>query len=357
MKNWFNKLLLIGLASMVLWSCEKDETKAVVHPGGSFVLSASETALVLDVASAGDTIETFSWTTPDFGYAAGTTYTLQIATAGTNFAAPKEYSFSGARAVAFTHEQLNQLALLTLALPGGSVGQVEARVKADIGSGIAPVYSNVLPFSIKPYVVVINYPSLWVPGAYQGWAPPVASKISSVMDNGMYEGFVYISGSDLNFKFTSNPDWEHTNFGLASSTVTGNNVIGTLSTDGGAGNLFVPTAGYYRLKANTNDLTWEAAKTDWGLIGDAIPVTEWSSDQDMTFDPATNTWSITLDLVGGKAIKFRANDAWDLNFGDSGANASLEYGGDNISITESGNYTITLDLSTPGAYTYKVVKN
>jgi hypothetical protein len=54
-------------------------------------------------------------------------------------------------------------------------------------------------------------------------------------------------------------------------------------------------------------------------------------------------------------IKFRANDAWDLNYGDTGADGSLEAGGDNIPIEEAGTYEITLDLSSY-PYTYSLEK-
>lgn len=232
MKNWFNITLLIGLVAVLLWSCEKDETRVVAQSG---------------------------------------------------------------RSIQYTNEELNQIALVALGLNGGTAGQVEARVKATVSPKLAAVYSNVVPITLTPYVVLINYPSLWVPGDHQGWTPATADKLSSVLDNGIYEGFVYIGGGNLKFKFTSHPDWDHTNYG-------------------------------------------------------------WNSDQDLTFDTATKTWSITLDLVAGE-IKFRANDDWAINFGDDGADASLEYNGANIAISESGNYTITLDLSTPGYYSYKVVKN
>ena len=67
--------------------------------------------------------------------------------------------------------------------------------------------------------------------------------------------------------------------------------------------------------------------------------------------------TITLNLTAGE-MKFRANDAWDINFGDDGANGSLEYGGANIAIASAGNYTITLDLKGGGGkYTYTVKKN
>ncbi len=355
MNKFIVKFLFVGLASMLLWSCEKDETRAVAKAGTGLTLTASQTALVLNGAAPSDTVQTFSWTPADFGFDAGVTYTLQIAKAGTDFATPKDVILSAKRGIKYTNADLNQIALVSLGLPTGSAGAVEARVKAEASAKLAPVYSNIVSFTLTPYLVIINYPSLWVPGDHQGWTPATADKLSSVLDNGNYEGFVNISGGNLKFKFTSNPDWDHTNYGVVTSMVDGNKVSGTISSSGG--DISVPGVGYYRMKVNTTALTFEAVKTAWGLIGDAIPVTGWNSDQDLTYDAASKTWSITIDLDGGKAIKFRANDAWDINFGDDGADTSLEYNGANISIAESGNYTITLDLSTPGYFKYKVVKN
>jgi len=60
-------------------------------------------------------------------------------------------------------------------------------------------------------------------------------------------------------------------------------------------------------------------------------------------------------LVAGE-IKFRANDDWALDYGDTGFDGTLEEGGDNIPIDEAGNYTIVLNLETPG-YAYSIVKN
>jgi hypothetical protein len=63
----------------------------------------------------------------------------------------------------------------------------------------------------------------------------------------------------------------------------------------------------------------------------------------------------TLDLVQGE-MKFRANNDWAVNLGDNDANRSLEYGGANIAVAESGNYTIELNLGS-AVYTYKLTKN
>ena len=89
----------------------------------------------------------------------------------------------------------------------------------------------------------------------------------------------------------------------------------------------------------------------WGIIGDATPNAWNDPDTDMTYDAGTSTWRITLDLVVGQ-MKFRANDDWAWNYGDNGADGSLENDGDNIVVDTAGNYTVVLDFSTPRAYTY-----
>ena len=75
----------------------------------------------------------------------------------------------------------------------------------------------------------------------------------------------------------------------------------------------------------------------------------------MTINPDTGNPVITLDLVAGE-LKFRANDDWAINFGDTNANGSLEYDGDNILIDDPGNYTVELIINV-AEYTYKVTKN
>lgn len=352
MNSIIYKLSLLILAAVTLYACKKDEDRAIATTGQPGTLAASQSSLTLTSANAKDTVQVFSWASTEYGFKAATKYTLQIAKGGTNFTAPKELSLGSERQQKFTGADFNQMAIL-LGLAPGSAGQLDVRVKSSISDSIPAVYSNTVTLNVTPYLVIINYPSLWVPGDYQGWDPASAPKISSKTDNGQYEGYVNIGGS-LKFKLTSHPDWNHTNYGWASSTTSGNDVTGTMNTTGG--DLFVPSAGYYLLKADTKTNQWSATKTTWGIIGDAVPTTGWNSDQDMVYDAATKKWSLTLNLTPGK-IKFRANDDWTINFGDTGADLSLEYGGSDITVAAAGSYTITLDLGVPGNYTYSLKKN
>lgn len=357
MKKLVNKILLIGFIGGILFSCKKDEVQTVAKGGVSPALTASQTTLVLSAATAADTVEAFSWTASDYGYSAAVKYTLQIAKAGTNFATPKEINMGSGLVQKYSGADFNQLAILQ-GLPFNTVGQLEVRVKSAISDSISAIYSNKVTVTITPYQVIINYPSLWVPGDYQGWDPASAPKISSKTGNGIYEGYTNIpAGGTLQFKLTSDPDWNHTIYGWASSTVNGTIVTGTMNTTGG--NLFFPAAGYYVIKANTNTgvMTWGVKKTTWAIIGDAPTLSNnWGNDVPMTYDAVSKTWSVTTTFVVG-AFKFRANGDWTdgtNNFGDNGADLSLEYGGANIAVTTAGTHTIKMDLHTPGNYTYTI---
>ena len=342
MRTWFNKIILLLVAAVLLWSCKKDETLVVVQDGKAPALSASATAAVLTKENASKPAITFTRTAADFGYKAAVNYTLEFAKPNTNFADASSITLDSSSQKAVTTQELN-IAALKAGLDAEAAQPVQVRLKADVGGGIAPVYSAPLTLTVTPYSLN-SY--LWVPGDYQGWAPDKAPRLISINSTGNYEGYVNIKPGSLEFKMTDAPDWNH--------GIYGDGADGTISSSGG--NFKVAAAGYYLLKADLNTNTWKATKTDWGLIGGAVPTTGWDNSHPMTYDEATQTWKTTLDLNKGE-IKFRANNSWDINLGKKGADGVLALGGDNIAIAEGGNYTITLDLHTPGAYTYEVKKN
>ena len=210
---------------------------------------------------------------------------------------------------------------------------------------IKPVYSAAVQQSITPFYAPIIYPLLGVPGSYQGWNPADSTTvIASLKSDGKYEGYAYFADANTEFKFTQGPSWDN-NWGD-----TGAN--GTL--DKGGDNIKAADPGYYKLNVDLVGLTYTSLKTTWGVIGSATPGA-WDSDTPMTYDPVSKVWTVTVDLTAAE-IKFRANGGWDLNYGDDGANGSLEAGGANIAVPAAGNYTITLNLSNP-VYKYKLDKN
>jgi hypothetical protein len=161
-----------------------------------------------------------------------------------------------------------------------------------------------------------------------------------------FEIFVYLVAGDGGFKFLPTlAGWDGA-LGMASE--------GELTAVDGADNVTVDEDGFYRLRIDREALTYETLKTTWGIIGNAT-AGGWDADTDMTFDggKGSYTWTITTDLTAGE-MKFRANDAWDINLG--GTEANLTQDGPNIQITDAGNYTITLTLH-PQGYTARISKN
>lgn len=83
--------------------------------------------------------------------------------------------------------------------------------------------------------------------------------------------------------------------------------------------------------------------SSWGLVGDATPNGWGSTDDIEMYQTGTNQYAIYTDLAAGE-FKFRFNEDWGQNFGDTGLDGSLEPGGGNIPIPSAGTYFITLDL-------------
>jgi len=92
-----------------------------------------------------------------------------------------------------------------------------------------------------------------------------------------------------------------------------------------------------------------------GIIGDATQG-GWDKDTDMRLADATRvdkeTWTITLYLVGGKKVKFRASDGWDANWGATGfPSGTGTSGGPDIPVPTTGYYKVDFNSET-GAYTF-----
>lgn len=229
---------------------------------------------------------------------------------------------------------------------------LESELKFDGGNmkvtepGWVKVTLNMMEYTYTIEIIGEMNLTLYVPGGHQEWNPATAPTLYSRNFNFKYDGYVYFNGPN-EFKFTSKPGWDGTNYGDGGN--------GTLSTDGGAGNLKISEAGYYQLNADLSGspYTYSAVKTDWGLIGDATQG-GWDNSTPMSYDATTNKWSVTTALSAGKYFKFRANNGWDINLG--GNTSNLTYGGDNIAVTEGGTYQITLDLSNSATYKCVVTK-
>ncbi len=360
-------LTVITAAFFLLAACKKDGDTLVLEQAAfsANALTATAAQVTLTQATDDDTVLRCQWPAADYHSKVAVSYTLQIDKVSDTGGAA---GWANARSLgagnnnlqySFAGKDLNNLAN-SMGLSPGTANAVAIRIVSNINqyngaaSTIPAIYSNTIVVNITPYGL-----SLYVPGAYQGWDPGSAPTLGPVDGRpGLYEGYVNITGSGAQyFKYTSAPDWNHINYGDGGN--------GTFSTDGLAAGLSVPDGGYYELTANLNNNTWTATATTWGIIGDATPG-GWNNDTQMTYDAAGQVWKVTAHMVQNGSFKFRANNAWVIDFGIDN-NGKLVYadnpffgytpGLNNLSVPSDGDYTIILDLHVPGKYTYQLNKN
>ena len=175
---------------------------------------------------------------------------------------------------------------------------------------------------------------LYTPGGSNGWSQ-VESQLLYTENYADYFGYASLDGE---FKFSNAPDWAHTNYGKGDAE-------GTLSTDGGAGNLMAPAKGLYWCSVSTAALTYSLYQvTTIGVIGDATP-NGWNGSTALkATDDKMLIWEGDIAFSAGGEWKFRANDDWAVNLGGSIDN--LTQNGSNLATPGAGTKHVRLDLST-----------
>lgn len=360
------KLLYIGCSLILLAAAACKKTGALDHVNSNTSFTAaiksSTDSVGLAPANDDDSVLTITWPAVSYSTSVAVTYTLELDVPGDTTGpngwskAQKFVAGNNVLTYSFAGKDLNNL-MQTLGYFSST--KLVFRVLSDVDqyngstSTIPTIYSSAIGVMVSPYLT-----NLFVPGAYQNWDPASAPTMNPVPGHaGVFEGYVDITGTGLQyFKYTNAPDWNHTNYGDGGG--------GTMSTDGNAAGLSVPNGAYYELSANLNNNTWTATATTWSIIGDATPG-GWSNDTQLGYDAANQVWTATVAMKQAGSFKFRANDAWVIDFGiDNSGN--LQYADNplfpynpnlnNLTVPADGTYVITLDLHVSQHYTYSAVK-
>ncbi|ARV05306.1 hypothetical protein BTO04_00735 [Polaribacter sp. SA4-10] len=184
-----------------------------------------------------------------------------------------------------------------------------------------------------------------VGSAYNDWGatPDFALTYDSYSDQ--FRGIVKLLDGEM--KLRMNNEWT-TDYGDTGAD-------GVL--DLGGDNI-ATSAGRYIITVNLNDFSYSLQAIDhiWGLVGSAY--NDWGATSDALFtrdwsQPNDNIWVLNnVTLLEGE-YKFRSNEAWALNYGDTGADGTLDDGGDNI-ISVAGTYSFVLDFTDPDTPTYTI---
>lgn len=223
----------------------------------------------------------------------------------------------------------------------GSIEAGGANIAVTAGSYKVTLNFNDNTYKIEPFSLGI------VGSAFNNWGsggPDFMLEYDQYSD--VFRGIVTLLAGEM--KFRMNNDWT-VNYG-------DNAADGSIEV--GGANIAV-TAGTYIVTVDLNKNTYklEPITNVWGLVGSAFndwgnggPDAKFTRDWSKPFDDIWILRNVTL-LTG--EYKFRANNKWDINYGDNGGDGTLEVGGANIAST-AGTYTITLDFSDAAKPTYTI---
>ncbi len=347
--------LSMAAAIGMIAGCQKPEMVQISAPEDVVAPVLSPVADInITAANLGLESVTFEWSAADFGAQTQVNYAIEVAAAGQSDKIVVTSGVTETSAVV-PYESLNAVLLYDLGLASGIAENVDFYVSAKVGE-YAKVYSAPVTASATVTQAEKEYPKLTVAGsyAYNNWTPGKGQYVYDFEGTDTRYSGVIDFGEDvsaLNFKFVGTA-WGENEFSVPSGEAQAPEAAELGLVAGGGDNIAAYTT--HRFYSLTLDKSAPKVIKNFsfnslGVIGDATP-TGWDADTDMEFNAAKQRFYVDITLIDG-TIKFRANDAWDVNWG--GADGVLASGADNIAVT-AGNYRIYVNLNDPANPTYEL---
>jgi len=361
----FSKIVTVAMLLFATIACEKEDFLVFTATTNGTLSFQNEVQSVykLSNATSSNIAERFVWNEPDFDAPTTVTYLVEISTSS-DFSSISMNSGDTSN----NHFGVTVANLIEIATALGldedpstndangepnTTGVAYARVKAfaggtSSGANQAQITSNPVTLNIEMIEVAGSCEdaslSTWglVGSAVNNWGGDnrgfAAGNDVPFLSNGtegLYRAALHMS--DGEFKIRQDNDWG-VNFGDTG-------VDGSL--ESGGDNIQI-TAGNYYVEFNENEMTISVTAADpvWGIVGSAT-LNGWGDAPDvkMTPDPCNEGVYIVygVTLTDGE-MKFRADDDWGVNLGDTGADGITDSSGDNIAVT-AGTYNITLNTT------------
>ena len=313
------------------------------------VLSAPESAIVLDKEKSADEIEVLGWAAARLEYGEDVTYKVTIK-CGDGKETELAENLDGT-SYRTTVDGLNE-AVIAAGATDGKEAELTFKEYAYCKSFPAGVVSNAVKVKITTYI--LSFPEkMWLPGSYQEWDIANAPALSlSSKQKGVYQGFVDLStadGSDAEFKFSATPSWSKTDFGFEDVTVETKGTedlpfaYAESKTLGGS-NIKVPSGLYYiKLDKKNGTLVMIQVK-NLEIVG-SFAASGWGTFFPMTKNGSRWTAAEDFEMKPDDEIKIRFNSDWKYSFG--GELDNVVFGGDNIKFTApAGKYEFVFDTET-----------
>ena len=201
---------------------------------------------------------------------------------------------------------------------GDKWGELQTLVIPGAGTWIVTLDMNNLTYTV-------GKPILYMAGDANGWKQ---IDVLNSDDGAHFTGYMYLNQNG--FKFSTQPNWDGTNYGADFDTAPD------------AGNIVITEeAGFYQVDVDLSAKTYTLTPFTIGIIGSATPK-GWDGDTNMTYNPEERCWELKdVELTDGE-MKFRHTNDWNLNWG--GPLDALVHDGDNIAVA-AGTYDIKLEVN------------
>lgn len=339
MKNKF-KYLIAAIAFLGLTSCEDEQDLKIVQPQGSFAIitPTSGDSVILSESTPTNPGISLTWSPMDFTTPTEVNYTVELAPNGSDFSNPQVLVTTTNRYASIQSAQFNLACLMAGAVPFVQ-SPVDIRIKATIGDGSQPVYSNVLTYSVTCYGCLGQFAvGAGIPSAGWNWDSP----LSLVCDDNVLTATATLANDTFRF-FTEEGNWDtgrnypyYINQGYKISSVLVN------AMDGDSNFRFIGDPGVHRIKIDENQKFISIAKgananNSLWLVGAATPGGwSWAGDNETEF-PLIKTG------VNEAILKLNSGETFRVFLGNNGGD-SWDLGSRNYPFYANDGYTISPEL-------------
>jgi len=344
MRKIINSLFTLIVVSIGFTSCEDISDRVILNPNvemsTELIVQESTPLLLLEDNQSEIALNT-SWAAPDYGFDAAPTYKLLVDLATNDFSNAVTLDVGDNLDKAFTTLELNSIAL-GLGAEADVASDLILKLQGFVGGQLL-INSNAKTVNVTPYSSILDLTTRWgvVGSAANDWGATPDLPFFATSTAGILVAYVTLIDGEI--KFREDSLWTN-NYGDTG-------VDGTL--DAGGDNIAV-TAGSYKILMNLTDLTYTIESFSIGIVGSAF--NDWGATPDfsLTYDSYSDQFRGIVKLLDGE-MKFRMNNDWGTNYGDTGVDGVLDLNGDNI-VTTAGRYIVTVNLNDL-SYTLEPIEN
>lgn len=343
---------ILALAGLTMASCTQEHIDVQYLPENAVAPTLGDIQ-GCDLQDGGADI-VVEYTKADFGVATNQAHNLYVSKSEDMADMKKAKATFGDTTITMTQADIN-IAALDFAAAGEEVDMyfaVVANLNTDKGAAVAgtELQSNVVKATFKSYVADIlpteKFDKVWVIGNYCGWAHDKTQFLFDYNATGnTYAGVVDFAGADGvsmaadGFKLTGIAGWDDScNWGEETKAEAADEPASIqLITGGGSQDIKRYAKRFYGFEF---DKTTLVLKKTWGAdqIGIIGLNGDWETDIVMEYNPKWTRFYADVDITADCTMKFRADAAWDLNWGAAAFGLEGDADG-NIKVT-AGKYRV-----------------